>query len=269
MGFRHALFTLIALSVSVAPSFAAGTASTDADGVVTWSPAAPAARISGDFKPTRWGMYDVDVRLEMSAPGKVKLTLAGKELAGSSDGSGPNVRLGRMYIDKTDAQPLVIDTAPADSAKPLAVKSLILTPAPEGNRIVQSDDLSITLHARDSTVHGINLRYEVKPEKNTLGWWSNPQDWASWDFELKRAGTYIVVVMYGSPGGKDIEIAVAGQKLNFTTKDTGGYHTFTFLEAGRVNLETPGTQTLTVKASPKTGGGVMDLRQIILLPVLK
>ena len=113
------------------------------------------------------------------------------------------------------------------------------------------------------------MRYELKPEKNTLGWWSNPKDWVSWDFELKKAGKYIVVVMYGSGGGKDIEVGVADQKLNFTTKDTGGYHTFTFFEAGRVTFDNPGVQTLTVKPSIKTGGGVMDLRQIILLPILK
>ncbi len=214
-------------------------------------------------------MYDVAAELESAAVGKVKLTLAGKELNATSDGSSAAVKLGRVYVDKTDAQPVAIETEPADAAKPLVVKSLLLTPAPEGKPIVQSDDLSITLHARDSTVHGVTLRYEFKPEKNTLGWWSNPRDWVSWDFQVKRGGRYIVVVMYGSSGGKDIEIGVAGQKLNFTTKDTGGYHTFTFFEAGRVTFDGLGMQTLTVKPSVKTGGGVMDLRQIILLPVLK
>jgi hypothetical protein len=268
MGLRHMIFTWITLYLA-ASAFAADAASTDANGVVTWAPATPGAHVTGDYKPTRWGMYDVEAQLESPAAGRVKLTLAGKELSGASDGSAASVKLGRMYVDKTDAQPVAIETEPADPAKPLVVKSLLLTPAPEGKPIVQSDDLSITLHARDATVHGVTLRYEVKPEKNTLGWWSNPKDWVSWDFDLKKPGQYIVVVMYGSGGGKDIEIGVANQTLNFTTKDTGGYHTFTFFEAGRVSFDTPGTQTLIVKPSVKTGGGVMDLRQVILLPVLK
>ena len=208
-------------------------------------------------------------QLESAAAGKIKVAVAGKELSGASDGTAASVKLGRVYIEKTEPQPVAIETDPADPGKPLKVKSLVLTPAPEGKPIVQSDDLSITLHARDATVHGVNLRYETKPEKNTLGFWSNPKDWVSWDFELKKPGKYIVFVMYGSSGGKDIEIALAEQKLNFTTKDTGGYHTFTFFEAGRVSFDKPGTQTLTFKPSPATGGGVMDLRQVILLPILK
>jgi len=268
MVLRSLILAWSILSLSGAHALATGTASTDADGVVTWAPAAPGAHVTGDYKPTRWGMYDVEAQLESPAPGKVKLTLAGKELTGAANGSA-TVKLGRVYVDNTVVQAVVIDTEPADPAKPLAVKSLVFTPAPEGKPIVQSDDLSITLHARDATVHGVNLRYEVKPEKNTLGFWSNPRDWVSWDFDVKRGGKYIVFVMYGSGGGKDIEIAVGGQKLNFTTKNTGGYHTFTFFEAGQISFDNAGTQTLTVKPSAKTSGGVMDLRQVILLPILK
>lgn len=269
MGLRYLMYALMALGALGNNAFAADTTSTDADGVVTWVPATPGVHVTGDYKPTRWGMYDVEAQLDTPAAGKVKLTLAGKDLSGTSDGSSASVKLGRLYVEKTDAQPVAIEADPADPAKPLVVKSLLLTPAPEGKPIVQSDDLSITLHARDATVHGVTLRYEVKPQKNTLGWWSNPADWVSWDFEVKKGGKYIVFVMYGSGGGKDIEIAVANQKLNFTTKDTGGYHTFTFYEAGRVSFDNLGIQTLTVKPSIKTGGGVMDLRQIILLPILK
>ena len=265
---RPMVFAWTTLCFAGAAVFAAGTASSDADGVVTWAPAVPGAHVNFDFKPSRWGMYDVEVQLETPAIGKVRLSIGGQKLSGASDGSAASVKIGRLYV-VADAQYVSIDTDPGDPAKPLVVKSLRLTPAPEGKPIIQSDDLSITLHGRDSTVHGVNLRYEVKPEKNTLGFWSNPNDWVSWDFEVKKPGTYIVFVMYGSGGGKDVEIGVANQKLNFTTKDTGGYHTFTFFEAGRVTFDNPGSQTLTVKASPKTGGGVMDLRQIILLPVLK
>ena len=75
--------------------------------------------------------------------------------------------------------------------------------------------------------------------------------------------------MHGSNGGSEIEIAVGEQKLNWTTKNTGSFHTFTYLEVGTLNLETPGTVTLTLKPNKKAGGAVMDLREVILLPVLK
>jgi hypothetical protein len=141
-------------------------------------------------------------------------------------------------------------------------------PAPAAP-VPQADDLSITLHARDAIVHGTKLHFERTPEKNTLGFWTLEQDWVSWDFELKKPGTFVVVAMQGSPGGSELDLAVGGQTLHWTVADTGSYHTFTFKELGRVTLPAAGPQTLTLKPTKKVGGAVMDLRQIILLPVLK
>ena len=171
MGIRYLVSLCIVLCPMASDSaFAADTASTDADGVVTWVPATPAANVTGEYKPTRWGMYDIEVQLDTPAAGKVKLTLAGKELNGTSDGSSAIVKLGRDYVDKTDQQPVSIRTEPADPAKPLVVKSLLLTPAPEGKPIVQSDDLSITLHAarRDGARRYFAVRIEAGEEYSWL-----------------------------------------------------------------------------------------------------
>jgi hypothetical protein len=239
------------------------------DGVVTWTPAAAGAQIKGEYPASRWGMFDVEAQLEAAAAGKVKLSLGGKEASGAGDGTAASVKLGRIYLDKDGKLPLSIDTEPADAAKPLTIKALVLTPAPEGKPVAQADDQSITLHARDSTVHGKTLRYEFRPDKNTLGYWGNEKDWVSWDFELKKPGKFIVFAMHGSFGGSEVDVAVGEQKLSWTTKNTGSFHTFTFLEIGTLNLEKGGTQTLTLKPTKKSGGAVMDLREIILLPVLK
>lgn len=247
---------------------AADSTASDADGVVTWTPEKAGPAIKGELKPTRWGMYDVEARLESPAAGKAKLTLGDKSLSAAADGAAPVVRLGRVYLDTANPRPVTIESEPADAKKPLVVKSLVLTPAPEGQPIVQSGDLSITLHAHDATVHGVNLRYEFRPDKNTLGYWSNPKDWVSWDFEVKKPGKFIVVAMQGSPVSKEIHITCDGQTINYTTKNTGSYHTFTFLEVGTLTFDKPGTKTLNLK--PAEGRGpVMDLRQVILLPVLK
>jgi hypothetical protein len=248
---------------------AADSAMSDHDGVVTWTPSQPGSHLQGTYTPTRWGMYDLEARLENAAAGEVKLTLGGKQLTGTSDGAAVAVKLGRTYIDTENERALVIETVPVDNKKPLVIKSLIFIPAPEGQPIVQSGDLSITLHAHDATVHGVTLRYEFRPDKNTLGYWSNPRDWVSWDFEVKKPGKFIVVVMQGSPGSKDIQIAVGDQRLNWTTKNTGSFHTFTFLEVGTLTFDKPGMQTLTLKPANTVKGFVMDLRQVILLPILR
>lgn len=239
------------------------------DGVTTWTPATAGAKVTGEYAASRWGMFDVEAQLEQSSAGKIKGNLAGKELTGNADGATGSVKLGRIYLDKEGKLPLTLESEASDVSKPLTIKALVLTPAPEGKPIVQSDDSSVTLHAHDATVHGITLRYEFRPDKNTLGYWGREKDWVSWDFELKKPGKYIVFVMHGSNGGSEIEIAVDDQKLNWTTKNTGSFHTFTFLEVGTLSLEKTGPQTLTLKPIKKVGGAVMDLRQVILLPILK
>lgn len=258
------------------PALAADKVLHTADGIATWTPGTPGTKVKGDYAASRWGMFDITANLEAPAAGKVTLTIGGKAAAGTiiimsamSDGSAATVKLGRVFLEKDGRLPLSIETDPDDTARALTIKSLVFTPAPEGKPVVQSEDLSITLQARDSIVHGRTLRYEYRPDKNTLGYWDNEKDWVSWDFELKKPGKFIVFVMHASFGGSEIEIAVDDQKLNWTTKNTGGFHTFTFLEVGTLNLTKPGPLSLTLKPTKKVGGAIMDLRQVILIPVLK
>jgi hypothetical protein len=207
--------------------------------------------------------------LEAPAAGKVEVSIDGKELAAAADGAANTVKLGRIHVDGAGERPVTIKTEPADAGKPVVVKELVLTPAPEGKPIVQADDLSIVLHAHDATVHGVNLRYEFRPDKNTLGYWSNPKDWVSWDFEVKKPGKFVVYVMQGSPGTKDIQITAGQQVLKWQTKNTGSFHTFTFVEAGTLTFDKAGIVTLDLKPARGVTGSVMDLRQVMLLPVLK
>ena len=37
-------------------------------------------------------------------------------------------------------------------------------------------------------VHGVMLRYEPLPHKNTLGFWTRADDWASWEFDVTKPG---------------------------------------------------------------------------------
>ena len=60
----------------------------------------------------------------------------------------------------------------------------------------------IRLHAKDARVHGEKLRYEPQPQKNTLGFWTKPEDWADWEFEVKTPGTYEVEVTAGLRQGQ-------------------------------------------------------------------
>src|SRR5437016_6528820 len=74
--------------------------------------------------------------------------------------------------------------------------------------IVQADDGTILLHARDVTVHGTTVRYEPQPNKNTIGYWTRKDDWMSWDFFVARGGKFEVIVLQGcgkGSGGSEVD----------------------------------------------------------------
>lgn len=125
----------------------------------------------------------------------------------------------------------------------------------------------LQLHARDAKVHGEKLRYEPQPHKNTLGFWTRAEDWASWDFEVAKAGSYEVEVLQGcgNAGGAEVDVEVGGATLHFTVVATGHFQNFIPRKIGFVKLPA-GKQTLAVKPRTKPGNAVMDLRLVTLRP---
>ncbi len=127
----------------------------------------------------------------------------------------------------------------------------------------------ITLPGRTADVHGRMLRFEPLPHKNTLGYWTDPNDWVSWEFEITQPGTFTVEVTQGcgnGSGGSQVEIRVGQQALLFTVQETGGFQRFLPRDVGTLTLESPGRHTLAVRALTKPGPAVMDLPQIRLKP---
>ena len=140
---------------------------------------------------------------------------------------------------------------------------------PTTRPIAQAADGSILLHSRDVTIHGSTVRYEPKPEKNTIGFWTKKEDWVSWDLEVKKPGKFHVVILQGcgkGSGGAEVEFTVAEQTLKHTVEDTGGFQKFVERDIGSVEL-TAAVHTLSVKPLTKPGVAVMDLRQVVLKPV--
>ena len=137
--------------------------------------------------------------------------------------------------------------------------------------VAQAADGLITLHAKDVTVHGATVRYEPKPEKNTVGYWSKVEDWVSWEFEVVKAGKFEVEALQGcgkGSGGAEVAFAIGEQVLTLAVEDTGGFQNFVPRKLGTLTLPA-GKYTLTVKPKTKPGVAVMDLRQVTLRPVEK
>jgi hypothetical protein len=134
----------------------------------------------------------------------------------------------------------------------------------------QITDGRIVLHSSKATAHGEKLHYEEIENKNTLGFWVNPADWAEWGFDVSQPGTFDIHLWQGcgpGSGGSEVTVIAAGQTVRFTVEETGGFQDFKERVVGRVKFEKAGPQTLEIRAEKKPGLAVMDLRQIVLTPV--
>ena len=126
----------------------------------------------------------------------------------------------------------------------------------------------IRLQAKDARVHAETMRYEPQPNKNVLGFWVKPTDWADWEFTVDKPGRYEVEVQQGcgaGSGGAEVAVEVGGQTLSFTVQDTGHFQQMILRVIGVVELPA-GRHTLAVKPRTKPGVAVMDLRRVVLRP---
>ncbi len=145
----------------------------------------------------------------------------------------------------------------------------MMTPNPNFAPNPQAADGSILLHARTADVHGLMLRFEALPHKNTLGFWTQVDDWASWEFTVTKPGTFAVEILQGcgkGNGGSAAELSVGEQVVKFTVEDTGGFQNFKPRNLGTVKLDKPGRYALELRPKKKAAAAVMDVRSITLKP---
>jgi hypothetical protein len=124
----------------------------------------------------------------------------------------------------------------------------------------------IHLEARDAQVQAKKMHYEDPPQKDTLGFWVNVEDTASWKFQAPLAGKYRVTVLQGcgkGNGGSTVAVEAGASKCEFTVEETGHFQRFVPREIGQIELAA-GDNTLTIRPLKKAKAAVMDLRRVIL-----
>lgn len=132
-------------------------------------------------------------------------------------------------------------------------------PAPGHNALIH-------LEARDAQVQAKKLRYEDPPQKDTLGFWVEPTDTASWTFSVAQPGKYRVSVLQGcgkGSGGATVALEAGASKVEFTVEETGHFQRFIPREVGTLQLVS-GENTLVVRPLKKKGAAIMDLRRVTL-----
>jgi hypothetical protein len=177
--------------------------------------------------------------------------------------------LGEIYVEQPGDYAFAL-FAPASAAeKKVEIHELALIPAPEGPMPTQGADGSITLEAKTATTWSENMRYEPKPEKNCLGYWTSEDDLAEWEFEVTKPGKFHVSVFYGCGGdnhGSEVAVKSAGQELKFITADTGGFQKWQEAKLGNVEITKAGKTFLVIDPLNKVKAAVLDVQRVVLTP---
>ena len=225
------------------------------------------------FTAKRWGRYEVRVTYTLRTaslgtqfrfaqqPFKKTLMATSKPKL---------VVYGTVYVEKATMYPFSIYAAATGAEPGFEIKEVAFVPAPEGPAPVQAADGSIVLEAGSATTWSETMRFEPKSEKNCLGFWTNADDFAEWDFEVTKPGRYKVTVVHGcgtGNEGSEVAVKLGEQELKFTVKDTGGFQKWSEEAVGEVEIKKAGKMRLVIDPLTKTKSAVLDVHKVLLAPV--
>ncbi len=227
-----------------------------------------------EFTGDRWGMYQVEVTYvsvvtrmgmqfsfgEHKAKGYLPQT-------GSME-SEKTVVLDRIYLPDTLTYAVSALTGDDSNGETFRLRRIDLRPAPEGDEVSQDFDGAVTLSASKATTFSRKMRYEPKPEKNCLGFWTEAADWAEWRFSVHDGGKFTVQLHHGcGPGneGSQVDVWINDQKHTFTVADTGGFQSWKSVDLGVVEL-TEGDHRVVINPVTKAKSAVLDVQKLVLVP---
>jgi alpha-L-fucosidase len=131
--------------------------------------------------------------------------------------------------------------------------------------LAQDYDGSVVLPASEARLHGDEIKYESGDQRNNLGFWTNPSDWAEWTVEITRPGKFDVTAEVASLDKASLEVSVGGSRTRGAVPVTGDYGKFKVTKLGVLEIAAPGKVTLAVR--PVTDGWhPVNLKAIRLKP---
>ena len=145
-----------------------------------------------------------------------------------------------------------------------------LGPAPrqfDGNvpSIVEpKEDGTIELLATSCRIFGSTIVYE--PKYKNIGFWSNPDDFVEWTFNVDQPGTYSVSLNYACPkhtAGNPFRFTCGRQTLTGKIKGTRTWDDYQRVELGTIEL-TDETMIGSFRANGGIRKNLLDLRSLTL-----
>jgi hypothetical protein len=110
------------------------------------------------------------------------------------------------------------------------------------------------------------IQYKTGGSHDNIGYWFHPEDWAAWDFKVKRPGTFVVTAEIATPALTSFELSTAGQTFRCAAPVTDNFNPYQTVTLATIVIQATGEFTATVHPI-KGGWQPMNLRSIDLKPV--
>lgn len=165
--------------------------------------------------------------------------------------------------------PAPVPSVPAPTiAKTPVVPAIAAIPAPVPMPPPPPPSSPITLLASEARLTGV-LKLEGQPPN--IGYWIKAQDSATWSVHVDQPGSFAVALEYAlESGGRSNEFAleVGGKTLTGSVKATRNWKDYTCIKAGTIAVPTAGEVAIVLKPARQPKGGLMNLRKVILTPII-
>jgi alpha-L-fucosidase len=132
--------------------------------------------------------------------------------------------------------------------------------------LAQQDDGSIVLLASEARLHGDQIKYESGRQRDNLGFWVNPAEWADWEFAITKPGRFEVAAEVAAPETASLEVDLKGQKAKASVPVTGDYGKFKWTDFGSVEISAAGRTTLSLHGV-QDGWHPVNVKSIRLKPI--
>ncbi len=137
----------------------------------------------------------------------------------------------------------------------------------ESSVIAPTENGVITLPADLAIIHGNTPQYEYGGGKDDIGYWSDPNDYVSWKFEVKAVGVYSLNISYScepDATGSLFNVETAGQSFIGKSFSTGSWSAFKSEYLRDITFEKPGVYELSVKPVTPPQWRVIGLHSVTL-----
>ena len=169
-----------------------------------------------------------------------------------------------------DCVAIKVPAAAPDKIASVVVAEIAGEPEVVPHVTTQAADGTVRLPAVEAVVHGETARYESGDGKDNIGFWTNAQDWVSWEVTVKAPGKFEVEVAYACENGSEgstFAVGVLDQQVKGKVEATGAWNKFVDRKLGTLRLPGSGRFTITVKPESKPKFAVMNLKAVTLKPV--